>query len=539
MVQRLIYSQDQKIGTVILVRSLDDLKSMQDEFKKLTFTIWLIIVILVIFAALWIEKSLTKPLIELVSVAERVASEKDLQVRARKMSDDEFGRLTTVFNNMLDSIGEANEKLVESKEQMETRVIERTDDLKKANKRLQSEIKVRIKKNQELLNLQNQLGRQERLANVGQVSSNIAHELRNPMAAIRNSVYFLRNNLSAVDKSLEHLEIIDQQLSASDDVIEHLKTIIDTRSEIKNILDKTSKKFVIVVGPCSIHDIDAAKEYAIKLKTLKNSLSDNSLLVMRVYFEKPRTVIGWKGLINDPDLDGSFKINNGIKIARQLLIDLSEMNIPCGHEFLDLVSPQYLSDLISWGAIGARTTESQSHRELASGLSCPVGFKNGTDGSIQIAIDAMNAARHSHSFLSVTKEGKSAIFNTAGNNDCHIILRGGNKKTNFSSKDVRESTITLENNNLKPNIMIDASHANSKKDYKKQSTVVEDVKQQICNGEKNIIGIMLESNLVEGNQKINSREKLKYGQSITDSCIGWNETEEIILSLDEALKNNL
>ena len=260
---------------------------------------------------------------------------------------------------------------------------------------------------------------------------------------------------------------------------------------------------------------------------------------MRVYFEKPRTVIGWKGLINDPDLDGSFKINNGIKIARQLLIDLSEMNIPCGHEFLDLVSPQYLSDLISWGAIGARTTESQSHRELASGLSCPVGFKNGTDGSIQIAIDAMNAARHSHSFLSVTKEGKSAIFNTAGNNDCHIILRGGNKKTNFSSKDVKESTITLENNNLKPNIMIDASHANSKKDYKKQSTVVEDVKQQICNGEKNIIGIMLESNLVEGNQKINSREKLKYGQSITDSCIGWNETEEIILSLDEALKNNL
>ena len=215
------------------------------------------------------------------------------------------------------------------------------------------------------------------------------------------------------------------------------------------------------------------------------------------------------------------------------------MNIPCGHEFLDLVSPQYLSDLISWGAIGARTTESQSHRELASGLSCPVGFKNGTDGSIQIAIDAMNAARHSHSFLSVTKEGKSAIFNTAGNNDCHIILRGGNNKTNYSSKDVKESTIILESNNMKPNIMIDASHANSNKDYKRQSIVVDDVKQQICDGEKNIIGIMLESNLIEGNQKINSREKLKYGQSITDSCIGWSETEEIILSLDETLKNNL
>ena len=345
----------------------------------------------------------------------------------------------------------------------------------------------------------------------------------------------------------DDLRIINtQELISPKDIISQLSpsksgidTIIDARLEIKDILEKKSKKFVIVVGPCSIHDVDAAKEYAGKLKTLKSVLSENSLLIMRAYFEKPRTVIGWKGLINDPDLDGSFKINKGIKIARQLLMDLSEMNIPCGHEFLDLVSPQYISDLISWGAIGARTTESQSHRELASGLSCPVGFKNGTDGSIQIAIDAMNAARNSHSFLSVTKEGKSAIFNTAGNNDCHIILRGGNKKANYSSKDVSESTGILENNGMKPNIMIDASHANSKKDYKKQSIVVDDVKQQISSGEKNIIGIMLESNLVEGNQKINSRDKLKYGQSITDSCIGWNETEEIILALDETLKNNL
>jgi|TARA_B100001059_G_scaffold38338_1_gene31011 3-deoxy-7-phosphoheptulonate synthase len=345
----------------------------------------------------------------------------------------------------------------------------------------------------------------------------------------------------------DDLRIINtQELISPKDIISQLSpsksgidTIIKTRSEIKDILDKKSKKFVIIVGPCSIHDVDAAKEYAHKLKNLKSVLSENSLLIMRAYFEKPRTVIGWKGLINDPDLDGSFKINKGIKIARQLLMDLSEMNIPCGHEFLDLVSPQYISDLISWGAIGARTTESQSHRELASGLSCPVGFKNGTDGSIQIAIDAMNAARNSHSFLSVTKEGKSAIFNTAGNNDCHIILRGGNKKANYSSKDVSESTGILENNGMKPNIMIDASHANSKKDYKKQSIVVDDVKQQISSGEKNIIGIMLESNLVEGNQKINSRDKLKYGQSITDSCIGWNETEEIILALDETLKNNL
>ena len=313
-------------------------------------------------------------------------------------------------------------------------------------------------------------------------------------------------------------------------------TIINARDQIKNILDKSTKKFMIVVGPCSIHDVDAAKEYATRLKKLVSSLSANCLVVMRVYFEKPRTVIGWKGLINDPDLDGSFKINKGIKIARKLLIDLAEMQIPCGHEFLDLVSPQYVSDLISWGAIGARTTESQSHRELASGLSCPVGFKNGTDGSLQIAIDAMNAARHSHSFLSVTKEGKSAIFNTAGNDDCHIIHRGGNNKSNYESDDVKNSVRILEQNGMRPNIMIDASHANSNKDFKMQSKVVDDVKCQLLSGEKNLIGIMLESNLVEGNQKINSRDKLKYGQSITDSCIGWEETENIILDLDDTLK---
>ena len=315
-----------------------------------------------------------------------------------------------------------------------------------------------------------------------------------------------------------------------------LGTIINTRACIKDILNKSLKKFMIVVGPCSIHDVDAAIEYATRLKKLSSILSDNCLIIMRVYFEKPRTVIGWKGLINDPDLDGSFKINKGIKLARKLLIDLAEMGIPCGHEFLDLVSPQYVSDLISWGAIGARTTESQSHRELASGLSCPVGFKNGTDGSLQIAIDAMNAARHSHSFLSVTKEGKSAIFNTAGNEDCHIIHRGGNGKSNYASEDVKNSAKILKDNDMKPNIMIDASHANSNKDFKMQSRVVDDVKNQLISGEKNIIGIMLESNLVEGNQKIDSRENLTYGQSITDSCIGWDETEQLILDLDDVLK---
>ena len=342
----------------------------------------------------------------------------------------------------------------------------------------------------------------------------------------------------------DDLRIINtQELVSPQEIIDSISpsekgfaTIIKARNQIKNILNKSDNKFMIVVGPCSIHDIEAAKEYATRLKNLSSSLSDNCLVVMRVYFEKPRTVIGWKGLINDPDLDGSFKINKGIRIARKLLIDLAEMEIPCGHEFLDLVSPQYVSDLISWGAIGARTTESQSHRELASGLSCPVGFKNGTDGSLQIAIDAMNAARHSHSFLSVTKEGKSAIFNTAGNDDCHIIHRGGNNKSNYGSDDVKNSIKILEQNGMRPNIMIDASHANSNKDFKMQSKVVDDVKNQLLSGEKNIIGIMLESNLVEGNQKINSRDKLKYGQSITDSCIGWEETENIILDLDDTLK---
>ena len=342
----------------------------------------------------------------------------------------------------------------------------------------------------------------------------------------------------------DDLRIINtQELVSPQEIIDTISpsekgfaTIIKARNQIKNILNKSDNKFMIVVGPCSIHDIEAAKEYATRLKDLSSSLSGNCLVVMRVYFEKPRTVIGWKGLINDPDLDGSFKINKGIRIARKLLIDLAEMEIPCGHEFLDLVSPQYVSDLISWGAIGARTTESQSHRELASGLSCPVGFKNGTDGSLQIAIDAMNAARHSHSFLSVTKEGKSAIFNTAGNDDCHIIHRGGNNKSNYGSDDVKNSVRILEQNGMRPNIMIDASHANSNKDFKMQSKVVDDVKNQLLSGEKNIIGIMLESNLVEGNQKISSRDKLVYGQSITDSCIGWEETENIILDLDDTLK---
>ena len=317
-----------------------------------------------------------------------------------------------------------------------------------------------------------------------------------------------------------------------------IETVVETRQEIINILSRKDKRLLLIVGPCSIHDVTAAHEYAERLLAVKKDVSENVLIIMRVYFEKPRTVVGWKGLINDPDLDNSFKINKGIKIARKLLIDLAEMGVPSGHEYLDLISPQYVSDLVCWGAIGARTTESQSHRELASGLSCPVGFKNGTDGGIQIAIDAIKAASKEHNFLSVTKEGKSAIFSTTGNKDCHIILRGG-KNTNYGAQDVKAVSKALDKNSLDPQIMIDASHANSQKDFQKQRLVVEDIAEQILNGNKNIFGVMLESNLLEGKQDISNKDNLVYGKSITDACIGWDETEELIRLLSDASKSRI
>ena len=316
-----------------------------------------------------------------------------------------------------------------------------------------------------------------------------------------------------------------------------VETVVKARNEIIDILDGSNKRLLLIVGPCSIHDVDAATDYAGRLLKIKKEVEKNILVIMRVYFEKPRTVIGWKGLINDPELDNSFQINKGIKIARKLLLDFAEMGMPSGHEYLDLISPQYLSDIVSWGAIGARTTESQTHRELASGLSCPVGFKNGTDGSIQIAVDAIKAASGPHNFLSVTKEGKSAIFSTTGNKDCHIILRGGQKE-NYSAQDIQSVVTILEKNKLNPIVMIDASHANSQKDYKKQKIVVNDISEQIINGNKNIIGMMIESNLVEGKQNVDKRSNLLYGQSITDACIGWDETEELIMLLDNVMKKN-
>lgn len=311
-------------------------------------------------------------------------------------------------------------------------------------------------------------------------------------------------------------------------------TVHEARLAIHNILAGKDDRLVVVIGPCSIHDTKAALEYAERLAPLREELKDSLEIVMRVYFEKPRTTVGWKGLINDPRMDHSFDINEGLRIARELLLTINNQGLPTAGEFLDVISPQYVADLMSWGAIGARTTESQIHRELASGLSCPVGFKNGTDGTIKIAIDAINSARSAHCFLSVTKWGHSAIVNTGGNPDCHIILRGG-KEPNYSAKHVKEVREGLEKAGLAPSIMIDFSHANSCKKFEKQMEVAADVSEQISNGDRSITGIMIESNLVEGNQNLESGEPLVYGKSVTDACIGWADTEKVLRQLSDAV----
>ncbi|RRZ93001.1 3-deoxy-7-phosphoheptulonate synthase AroG [Erwinia sp. 198] len=314
-----------------------------------------------------------------------------------------------------------------------------------------------------------------------------------------------------------------------------VKTVADTRQAIHHILQKNDDRLLVVIGPCSIHDTEAAKEYAARLLKLRAELSDSLEVVMRVYFEKPRTTVGWKGLINDPHMDNSYQINDGLRIARKLLVDINDTGLPAAGEFLDMITPQYVADLMSWGAIGARTTESQVHRELSSGLSCPVGFKNGTDGTIKVAIDAINAASAPHCFLSVTKYGHSAIVETSGNGDCHIILRGG-KEPNYSAQHVEEVKAGLAKAGLEPQIMIDFSHANSSKQFKRQLVVADDVAQQIADGEKAIIGVMIESHLVEGNQNLESGEPLIYGKSVTDGCIGWEDTETVLRQLAEAVK---
>ncbi len=307
-----------------------------------------------------------------------------------------------------------------------------------------------------------------------------------------------------------------------------------TRQEIADLVHGRDNRLLVIIGPCSIHDPEAALEYAERLLPLRQQYAKELLIVMRVYFEKPRTTVGWKGLINDPHLDGTFDINFGLRQARKLLLTLNDMGMPASTEFLDMITPQYYADLISWGAIGARTTESQVHRELASGLSCPVGFKNGTDGNLKIAIDAIGAASHPHHFLSVTKTGHSAIVHTSGNPDCHVILRGG-KEPNYSAEHVKDAAAQLEKAGVSPKLMVDFSHANSRKDYKRQMEVAEDVAQQIRNGENNIMGVMVESHLVEGRQD----KPETYGQSITDACIGWDKTEELLALLAEANRSRV
>ena len=308
------------------------------------------------------------------------------------------------------------------------------------------------------------------------------------------------------------------------------QTVYDTRRQIHDILHDADDRLLVVIGPCSVHDVAAALDYAARLKAVRDELIDDLLVVMRVYFEKPRTTVGWKGLINDPNLDGTFEINAGLKLARRLLLELNELGLPAGTEFLDLISPQYIADLVSWGAIGARTTESQGHRELASGLSSPVGFKNSTDGSLGIAIDAIRAARRPHVFMSVTKEGRSAIFTTAGNDDTHVILRGGSRP-NYDTESVNMAAEQMEAAGLQPRLMIDFSHANSRKRPEKQIDVGRDVAGQIARGDRRIIGVMVESHLVAGRQDVIAGKPLVYGQSITDACIGWNDSVPLLHAL--------
>ncbi len=312
------------------------------------------------------------------------------------------------------------------------------------------------------------------------------------------------------------------------------RTIFTTRKLISDVLHGRDPRLMVVIGPCSIHDPKAALEYADRLAVMAARYQEDLAIIMRVYFEKPRTIVGWKGLINDPHLDNSFDINTGLHVARGLLRDIADKGLGTGTEYLDPITPQYLGDLVSWGAIGARTTESQVHRQLASGLSCPVGFKNSTDGSIQVAVDAIKSAAHSHIFLSVTKRGHSAIFSTSGNEDCHLILRGGGGRTNYDSASVQQACTLLEKSGLQPRVMIDMSHANSEKQHRRQIDVCADICRQVGEGEERIFGVMIESNLVEGNQKIAAPEAMTYGQSITDACIGWDDSVACLAELAAA-----
>lgn len=326
---------------------------------------------------------------------------------------------------------------------------------------------------------------------------------------------------------------LEEELPAQE---ETSATVHQFRGEICRILDGSDRRLLLVVGPCSIHDTKAALEYAGRLRGAMEEFSKELCLVMRVYFEKPRTTIGWKGLINDPNLDQSFKINDGLRAARHLLLDLAKMGVPAGTEFLDMITPQYLAGLVSWGAIGARTTESQVHRELVSGLSCPVGFKNGTSGDVQVAIEAVQSAAHPHCFLGTTKSGQSAIFGTKGNPNCHIILRGGKGTRNYTADSVAQICDQLEKAGLPPRLMIDCSHANSNKKHDAQVAVCREVLDQVKKGNQRVMALMLESNLVAGAQQLVPGKELVYGQSITDACMSWETTVDLLRECAEAVR---
>lgn len=314
------------------------------------------------------------------------------------------------------------------------------------------------------------------------------------------------------------------------------RLVFETRIAVSRILHGRDDRLVVVVGPCSIHDPAAAMDYATRLKSLAERYADTLCIVMRVYFEKPRTTVGWKGLINDPHLDNTYDINLGLRLARQLLVDLANIGVPAGTEYLDPITPQYLGDVVAWSAIGARTTESQIHRQLASGLSCPVGFKNSTEGSVQIAIDAIRSSSSPHIFLSVTKEGHCAIFETAGNPDCHVILRGGTAGPNYSAENIEACRVQLAKSGLHQKIMVDCSHGNSQKDHTRQILVAQNLANQIGSGSEAIFGVMIESNIESGRQDIEGTKPLKYGQSVTDACIDWASTERSISGLAAAVE---
>ncbi|AHG86700.1 3-deoxy-7-phosphoheptulonate synthase [Bibersteinia trehalosi] len=347
-----------------------------------------------------------------------------------------------------------------------------------------------------------------------------------------------QDSIHNVNIEEESVLLTPKALKAEFPLSEKLRKQIETsRKEISDIIHKRDPRKLIVIGPCSIHDPNAALEYAKKLKVLADKLSDKLYIVMRVYFEKPRTTVGWKGLINDPNLDGSFDVEKGLRVARKLLLDLAEMGLPLATEALDPISPQYLADLFSWSAIGARTTESQTHREMASGLSMAVGFKNGTDGNLGVAINAMQASAQGHSFIGINQQGQVTVLTTKGNPDGHVILRGG-KTPNFEAKYVQECEEALRKAGLPEAIMIDCSHGNSNKDYRRQPIVAEDALQQLLSGNQSIIGLMIESHLFEGNQSSEQPfEQMQYGVSITDACISWETTETLLENFAAKLRN--